>query len=51
MKPFVSKFSLSSLDYNAQETDTSYATCTVEFAFTWFDVKSIGDTVDQNPNI
>ena len=43
--------SLSSLDYNAQETDTAYATCTVEFAFTWFDVKSVGDTIDQNPNI
>ena len=31
--------SLSSIDYNAQETDTAYATCTVEFAFTWFEVK------------
>ena len=31
--------SLSSIDYNTQEADTGYATCTVEFAFTWFDVK------------
>ena len=31
--------SLSSIDYNTQEVDTGYATCTVEFAFTWFDVK------------
>ena len=31
--------SLSSIEYNAQETDTAYATCTVEFAFTWFEVK------------
>jgi hypothetical protein len=31
--------SLSSIDYNTQETDTGYATCTVEFAFTWFEVK------------
>ena len=43
--------SLSSLDYNQQEADTTYATCTVEFAFTWFDVKSVGGTVDTNPNI
>jgi len=42
---------LSALDYSTQEADTSYATCTAEFAFTWFDIKSIGDTVDQNPNI
>jgi hypothetical protein len=31
--------SLSSIDYNTQETDTGYATCTVEFAFTWFELK------------
>ena len=31
--------SLSSIDYNTQETDTGYATCSVEFAFTWFEVK------------
>ena len=42
---------LSALDYNAQETDTGYISCTAEFAFTWFDVKSVGGAVDQNPNI
>ena len=31
--------SLSSIEYNTQETDTGYATCTVEFAFTWFELK------------
>ena len=31
--------SLSSIDYNTQETDTGYATCTVGFAFTWFELK------------
>jgi hypothetical protein len=31
--------SLSSIEYNTQETDTGYATCSVEFAFTWFEVK------------
>ena len=31
--------SLGSIDYNTQESDTGYATCSVEFAFTWFEVK------------
>ena len=31
--------SLSSIEYNTQETDTGYATCTVEFAFSWFELK------------
>lgn len=42
---------LSALDYNTQEADTGYISCTAEFAFTWFDIKSIGGAVDQNPNI
>ena len=43
--------SLSSIDYNQQEADTTYASCSAEFAFTWFDLKSVGCTVDTNPNI
>ena len=30
--------SLGSIEYNQQETDTTYATCDVGFAFTWYDV-------------
>ena len=30
--------SLGTIEYNQQETDTSYATCDVSFAYTWFDV-------------
>ena len=30
--------SLGTIEYNQQETDTSYATCDVGFAFTWYDV-------------
>jgi|TARA_Y100000034_G_C6843999_1_gene382155 hypothetical protein len=30
--------SLGSIEYNQQETDTTYATCDVSFAFTWYDV-------------
>ena len=33
--------SLGTIEYNQQETDTSYATCDVSFAFTWYDVKPV----------
>lgn len=31
--------SLGGIQYSQQEGDTGYATCDVEFAFTWFDIK------------
>ena len=31
--------SMSSIEYNQQETDTTYATCAVSFAYSWFDVQ------------
>ena len=34
--------SMSAIEYSQQESDTIYATCDVSFAFTWFDVSSIG---------
>ena len=36
--------SLGTIEYNQQETDTSYATCDVSFAFTWYDVKPATST-------
>jgi hypothetical protein len=33
--------SLSSIEYNQQESDTDYATCEVSFAYTWFDVEGV----------
>ena len=32
--------SIGSIEYSQQETDLSYATCEVSFAYTWFDVKA-----------
>ena len=33
--------SLSSIEYSQQETDVSYATCTVSFVYSWFDVQAV----------
>jgi len=33
--------SLSTIDYNQQQTDTDYAMCDVSFAYTWFDVTKV----------
>ena len=32
--------SMSSVEYSQQETDTTYATCSVSFAYSWFDVQA-----------
>ena len=34
--------SLSGIDYSQQETDITYATCSVSFAYSWFDVQASG---------
>ena len=36
---------LGSIEYSQQETDMTYATCEVGFAYTWFDVKPVSSTV------
>ena len=32
--------SMSSIEYSQQETDTTYATCSVSFVYSWFDVQA-----------
>ena len=36
--------SLGAIEYSAQETDMTYATCEVGFAYSWFDVKPVSST-------
>jgi len=31
---------IGAIEYSQQETDMTYATCEVGFAYTWFDVKA-----------
>ena len=35
---------LGAIEYSQQETDMTYATCEVGFAYTWFDVKPVSST-------
>ena len=35
---------LGAIEYSQQETDMTYATCDVGFAYTWFDVKPVSST-------
>ena len=35
---------LRAIEYSQQETDMTYATCAVGFAYTWFDVKPVSST-------
>ena len=32
--------SIGSIEYSQQETDLTYATCDISFAYTWFDVRA-----------
>ena len=36
--------SIGAIEYSQQETDMTYATCEVGFAYSWFDVRPVSST-------
>ena len=40
----LSSTTLGAIEYSQQETDMTYATCEVGFAYSWFDMKPVSST-------